>query len=217
MADRARIPLPLLAPIVRAMMGALFRSLGGITTLGAERFPRTGPVLICPNHRSDCDPFAVFVTCPRRDIYFVAKDDFFHWPPAAKLLRACGAIPIKRDSADRAAIREASAVLESGGVLILFPEGRLSETGELGRIQPGAALIAMRTGAPIVPVGLARTNRMLPYGHIIPQPSRLPVRVVYGEPIEPSAIGSLTGRKAIDEMTSRLEAAIRRLTGEDGG
>jgi 1-acyl-sn-glycerol-3-phosphate acyltransferase len=206
---------PLPALIARFILATLFRLLGGITAMGTENIPSEGPVLICPNHLSDCDPLAIYVTCPRRDIYFIAKEDLFHEPVLGPAIRAFGAIPIKRDSPDRSAIRAAESVLRSGNVLVLFPEGRLSESGYLGLIQPGAAMIALRTGAPIVPVGLARTNRFLPYGHTIPQASRLPARVIYDNPIESRKNNAVVKRNLVDALTQLLEHRIRALTGQD--
>ena len=67
--------------------------------------------------------------------------------------------PIKRDSADRAALRRIEALLKAGEPVVLFPEGRLSESGRLQRVQPGAALLSLRTGVPIIPVGLQKHQR----------------------------------------------------------
>lgn len=200
--------------IARIVLKGLFRILGGITSLGAENVPLRGPVIICPNHLSDCDPHAIFATCARYDVMFLAKDELFEMPVLGAILRALPIIAIKRDSADRAAIRKAEAVLNAGGVLVMFPEGRLSESGQLGRIQPGAALISLRTGAPIVPVGISRTHWFLPYGHYVPRFSRMPARVVYGKPIVPDSGQAHPNRRIIDGTTADLESRIRGLTGQ---
>jgi 1-acyl-sn-glycerol-3-phosphate acyltransferase len=205
---------PIAGPASRAFLRRLFRLLGGLVSIDAGNVPARGPVLICPNHLSNCDPHVIMATCPRADIYFVAMDELFEIKVLGPIIRAFGAVPIKRGASDLAAIRQSIAILESGAALVVFPEGRLSKLGNLGPIHPGAAMMALRAHAPIVPVGLARTNLFLPYGAIIPRPSPTPARIRYGKPIEHATTDG-NGRKAVAALTARIEAEIRRLTGQD--
>jgi 1-acyl-sn-glycerol-3-phosphate acyltransferase len=147
----------------------------------------------------------------------MAKDELFHLPMLGPAIRWIGAFPVKRETADRAAIHAAVRVLRGNRALVMFPEGRLSESGLLGTVHPGAAMIAIRSGAPILPVALARTNSFLPYGHVVPQRSRLPARVFFGKPIHPSAVAHLRGRAATDELTRLLKTELSRLTGQSCG
>jgi 1-acyl-sn-glycerol-3-phosphate acyltransferase len=188
--------------------------MGGITSLGAENVPKSGPVIFCPNHISDSDAAALYATSPRRDIFFMARHELFQTPILGPFLKAYGGIPIKRDSSDRAAIKIAIEKVSSGASLVIFPEGRLSQDGEIQRIQPGAALIAIKSNATIVPVALHRTNWFLPYSDLIPKPSRLPARVIFGKPICSCEVRDLHGRRAVDLLNERIEGEIRKMIGQ---
>ncbi len=197
--------------VLNPLMRLLMRLLGRIRSSGEHNVPTRGPIILCPNHLSDCDPVALFVTMPRR-AWFFAKDDLFDIPVLGWFMAHFQGIPIKRDSADRAAIRRAEAILKRGQPLVIFPEGRLSENGKLQRIQPGAALLSVRTGAPIVPVGLRNTDQIVPYGSLAPRFSRAPVSVTFGPPIYPKEFAALPRSQAIEAMTQKLGEELARLT-----
>ena len=91
---------------------------------------------------------------------------------------------------------------------MLFPEGRVSEDGLLQRVQPGAALVALRTGVPIVPVRIENTNQIIPYGSLAPRRSRETVRVTYLSPLRPQTYAALPRSKAIAALTEDLAAAL---------
>ncbi len=201
----------LLYPLVFTLLRLMMRVLGRIHSSGEANVPRSGGVLFCPNHISDCDPPAVFVTTPRR-AWFVGKSELFEIPVLGWLFAHFQGFPIKRDSADRAALRRIEALLKSGQPVVLFPEGRLSESGLLQRVQPGAALLALRTGVPIVPVGLRNTNGVVPYGALRPQYSPRSVQVTYGSPIHPQDYATLPRPKAVAALTEVLAAALVELT-----
>ncbi len=220
--QRLIVPQPFFGRIVRWIVLALFRLLGGLTVLGAENVPRTGPVLICSNHLSDSDSLAIYAALPRRDVYFVANQDLFDIRLLGAGMRAFGSIPIHRESADRAAIRQAMVILAQGSVLVLFPEGHLSQTGQLNKLLPGASLIAVRAQAEIakrggepvvvVPVGLTRTNLFLPYGAPMLKRSRLPARVSFGSPISLDTFTAAPGgAKLMEQVIAAIEQEIRRL------
>ncbi len=203
----------LLYPLVFTLLRLMMRVLGRIHSSGEANVPGSGGVLFCPNHISDCDPPAIFVTTPRR-AWFVGKSELFEIPVLGWLFAYFQGFPIKRDSADRAALRRIEALLKSGQPVVLFPEGRLSENGQLQRVQPGAALLALRTGAPIVPVGIQNTNGVVPYGDLWPRYSPRPVQVSYGSPIRPQDYAMLPRPKAIAALTATLTAALAELTGQ---
>ncbi len=211
---KSAVPQPVFAPLLRFALLTTFQICGGITWTGVENIPMSGPVIFCPNHISDCDPCAVYVSTPRRDIYFMAKSELFEIPILGRMIRAFGTFPVKRDSADRASIRRAEAILNAGNSLVIFPEGQLSETGKLIELQPGAAMIALRTGATIVPVGLVRTNLVLPYAEVVPRHSPLHVRVVYGMPISVEPFEGMKSKVAIPLVNERIEREMRRVTGQ---
>jgi 1-acyl-sn-glycerol-3-phosphate acyltransferase len=200
-------------PLVFILLRLMMRVLGRLHSSGEANVPATGGVLYCPNHISDCDPPAVFVSAPRR-AWFVGKSELFALPVIGWLFAHFQGFPIKRDSADRAALRHIESLLKAGEPVVLFPEGRLSETGRLQRIQPGAALLSLRTGAPIVPIGLQNTNGTVPYGKLWPRFSRCSVQVTYGPPIFPQRYADLPRGEAIDAITQALGEALARLTNQ---
>ena len=201
----------ILYPLVFTLLRLLLRVLGRISSTGESNVPARGGVLYCPNHISDADPPAVFVTAPRR-AWFVGKSELFEIPVLGWLFAHFQGFPIKRDSADRAALRRIEALLKAGQPVVLFPEGRLSETGRLQRIQPGAALMALRTGAPIVPIGLRNTSGVVPYGELRPRFSPRPVSVTYGAPLRPQDYAGMPRSEAIAALTADLGLALARLT-----
>ena len=203
----------LLYPFVFVLLRLMMRVLGRLSATGEDNVPASGGVLFCPNHLSDCDPPAVFVSTPCR-CWFVGKSELFEIPVLGWLFAHFQGFPIKRDSADRAALRRIEALLKAGEPVTLFPEGRLSESGRLQRLQPGAALLSLRTGVPIVPVGLQNTNGVVPYGKLWPRFSPRPVHVAYGSPIYPQNYAALPRGEAIAAMTQTLGTALAELTGQ---
>ena len=198
-------------PFLFVSLRLLLRVLGRLRSSGEEHVPRRGGVLYCPNHVSDADPPAVFVTCPRR-CWMVGKREIFDIPILGPYFACLQAIPIQRDSPDRAAIRRIEEVLKDGEPVLLFPEGRGSEDGRLQRLQPGAALVSLRSGAPIIPIGLQHTNEFLPYATLMPRFSPHPVVVTYGPPIYPRDFAHLPRAKAIEAITQKLGEELARLT-----
>ena len=108
-------------PLMKGFMRVLFAFLGGFKTRGTKNVPRKGGVLICPNHLSDADPPAVAVALPR-SAYFMAKEEIFSIPILGALVRHFRGFPIKRDSADRTALRHAEELLKAGEAVVIFPE-----------------------------------------------------------------------------------------------
>lgn len=139
---------------------------------GREHMPPSGPVLVCANHISWWDPPLVGCLFDRR-VYFMAKEEIFRWPVLGPLLPRVGAFPVRRGTADRQALRTALEHLAAGRVVGIFPEGTRSRSGELLPAEPGAAMLAVKSRAPILPVAISGPFR----------PFR-PVRVRVGTPFE---------------------------------
>ncbi|AAM24573.1 MAG: 1-acyl-sn-glycerol-3-phosphate acyltransferase [Caldanaerobacter subterraneus] len=136
--------------IVRAIVKVIFR----IKVKGLENIPKKGPVIICPNHISLLDPPVVGALLNRR-IYFMAKEELFRNPFLKLLLgTGLGAFPVKRGTADLSAIKTALNHLKKGRAVGIFPEGTRSKTGKLQRAEPGVAMLAIKSKAPVVPVGI---------------------------------------------------------------
>ncbi|MGB9867089.1 MAG: lysophospholipid acyltransferase family protein [Bacillota bacterium] len=121
--------------------------------VGAEHIPQQGPAIVCANHLHWLDPVLIACYIPRQ-VHFMAKRELFQIPVFAQVLRALGAFPVNRGKADRSAIRTALAMLAEGKVLGIFPEGTRSSTGELGEFFDGTALLAFKSGAPVVPAAI---------------------------------------------------------------
>ncbi len=122
---------------------------------GIENVPGRKPFIICSNHINWMDPLTISTSIPAAyRIHFMAKNEIFSNIIVSFLLSKLGAFPVKRENADYAAIKRAYQLLKEGQVLGLFPEGSRSKSGELQKAYNGAALIAVRSGVPIVPVAI---------------------------------------------------------------
>jgi 1-acyl-sn-glycerol-3-phosphate acyltransferase len=156
---------------------------GLFTQVGRERVPREGPLMICGNHISTLDPPLVPAFLPRNDSWSMAKAEYFErsWLQTW-IFTAFHSFPVVRHSADRAAIRRATAILREGQVLVLYPEGTRITSGGLHRPEPGAGFIAMLTGAPILPVAISGSREVFGKGFKLPR--RAPLRLEWGEPFK---------------------------------
>lgn len=157
-------------PLARFVSWILFTLLGPTRIFGRRHVPRKGGLLILANHRADVDPILVQISCPRT-VYFMAKSELFDLPVLGKAIRGFRAFPVKRGEPDREAIKRAVALLKGGETVCVFPEGELSESGEMLPLKPGVALIVRMAGVPVICCGLKNTNRMMPYGKVLPRPA----------------------------------------------
>lgn len=196
-----------LFPLARLVL----RVLGRLRSSGENNVPPSGGFIYCPNHISDADPPTFFVCQPRR-AWFIGKQELFDMPVLGWFFYHFHAFPIRRDTADRAALRRAEACLRRGEPILIFPEGRCSQTGRLQRIQSGAALLALRADVPIVPVGIEYTNELLPYGKLVPRPSKHPISLTFGPVILPAEFAHLKHGEAVEAMTRKLGDELARLT-----
>ena len=136
---------------------------------------RTGPLILASNHASNLDgPIVGSWLMPRlgRRIHWMGKKELFDWPFLGWLAANGGVHPVDRSKADVEAFRLASRILADGGVLFVFPEGTRSPTGALQEARDGVAVLALRSGAPIVPIGIAGSHRVWPKGQTLPHPGR---------------------------------------------
>ena len=176
------------------------RLLRGIEAEGEENIPLAGRVILAVNHRSWLDPPLVSLVAYRRRFpRFLGKAELFAVPGLGWFLRQIGVIPLDRSRGDIGAIRQAMAVLEAGGCMILFPEGTRSKTGEPGRPKAGVGLLARESGAPVVPARVRNTERLL---------STEPLRIRFGAPLRYEG-GS--DRRACQEFAERVMEEIWRL------
>ncbi|MCL6450633.1 MAG: 1-acyl-sn-glycerol-3-phosphate acyltransferase [Acetobacteraceae bacterium] len=189
--------------LARLVLRAYIRWRYKQTVEGSENLPRRGAVILCPNHINFWDPVTVACSIGRR-VSFMAKEELFRNPVVALALRLVGAFPVKRGKADRAAIRHSLRVLGRGQVLGIFPEGTRSRTGVLQKAEPGAALLALRTRAPVVPVGICGSYR---------RPARVVVR--FGPTLTfPEHYGARPTAERLEHVGSQIMAAIAALLPE---
>ncbi len=198
-----------LKPIAVGIMRALFR----LEARGTEHVPRQGPVLLVANHSSFLDPPLVGGVTPR-PMSFMAKAELFRVPLLGALIRRLNARPVRREGADAGALRTALRILQDGGVLLMFPEGTRGPEGTLRDPKPGAAMLAVMSGAPVVPVFVEGSGRAWPRGRRLPRPAK--VTVTFG-PAQVFERRDADGRKTDYEVVSRrMMAAIEHLASSNG-
>jgi 1-acyl-sn-glycerol-3-phosphate acyltransferase len=164
--------------LLNGLLRLLYFLLLRLEVSGAENVPATGPLILMINHVDALDPFIVVGAFPR-SVTPMSKIEVFDIPLIGILARAYGAFPIQRGQADKRALHQSFRVLQAGGVLLMAPEGTRSPTYSLQRGKEGMALIAARTGAPIIPVGITGTEDA---GHYWRRLRRVPIRIVIGQP-----------------------------------
>jgi len=143
--------------LLLGILRGLLRLLTHSEVYGRENLPQGGPLLVVFNHMAHLDGTLVMASVPW-EIEAIALSDLYEVPVVGQLLRLYGVIPVHRDEFDRQVLRRALQVLAEGKVLILAPEARQSPTCTLERGRKGAAYLALRSGAPILPIGLTGTE-----------------------------------------------------------
>ncbi len=189
---------------------AFGRILWGVRVEGRENVPRTGPLLVTANHRSNLDPPLVGAVLPREAGY-AAKKELFAIVGFGRLIRALHAIPVDRTSFAPSTLRRFDERLRSGGALIVFPEGTRSRTGRLGEAKAGVGLLLMRGPVPVLPVSIEGTEA--PLRNLF---RRGRVRVVFGRPYTlPEELLTSSGERERSKEAARYVLdAIRRLQDE---
>jgi 1-acyl-sn-glycerol-3-phosphate acyltransferase len=164
--------------VVSPMLHTYFR----VRIYGAENVPPRGRVVVTSNHASDFDP-PIISSCVRRPVAYMAKQELFEVPVLSTLIRWYGAYPVNRGSADRSAIRSALASLDEGWATGVFLQGTRTPDGRITEPKLGAALIAQKAQAPLLPVCLWGTQNIVSKGQYLPKNVPLTIRI--GTPIEP--------------------------------
>ncbi|WP_019815893.1 lysophospholipid acyltransferase family protein [Saccharomonospora saliphila] len=198
--------VPWLHETARTIARHLYRPVYRVRVEGADRVPRTGPVVLVANHSTLIEPQLIFGMLPRRSVFLV-KDELFTGPVGAAL-RRIGQVPVRRGEPDRTALRIATGVLRDGGVVAVFPEGTRG-AGDVASAQRGAAWLVRTTGAVVLPVAVRGTLRAR--GTRAPGtrwPARTRVDVHVGEPF---ALDVGPGRAGLDEATERLRSGLAEL------
>jgi 1-acyl-sn-glycerol-3-phosphate acyltransferase len=174
-----------ITPLIRlvTLAGRIFAR--GVTRIRLEgeldAIPREGPLIIAANHASNLDAVVIgswLIGKMGRRFQWLGKKELFDWPIVGWVSSHGGVHPVDRSTADVEAFRLAMRILEEGQILFVFPEGTRSRDGALQQARDGVAVLALRSGAPIVPVGVAGSSAVWPRSRRLPKPGgQVTVRV----------------------------------------
>jgi 1-acyl-sn-glycerol-3-phosphate acyltransferase len=206
--------------VSRIVAGPFLHALGRPKITGAENIPASGGAILAANHLSAIDsvylPFMV-----QRPVTFSAKSEYFGAKGLGSRLFAMYMKATNQLQMDRGAGRAAQATLEAalkrledGELFGIYPEGTRSPDGRLYRGRPGVGWLALKSGLPVIPVGMMGTRRVLPSGSVVPRPGRVEIRI--GKPLTfPPEVTEQAPAKARREITDAVIEAIRELTGQE--
>jgi 1-acyl-sn-glycerol-3-phosphate acyltransferase len=187
---------------------ALFRLYFRLKVTGVEHIPDTGPVILVPNHTSLMDPPWLASVVPRV-VYFLMLHKHFYHPLFHWLFKRLPCIPVKRASmASMSATKLCLQVLHHDQVLCVFPEGGISREHKAKGLRQGAALLALKTQAPIVPAGINGSSEAFALGHRFPRPK--PVTINFGEALVVPP-GDTRDRDFLQDITEQTMAKVRAL------
>jgi 1-acyl-sn-glycerol-3-phosphate acyltransferase len=147
---------------------------------GQDGVPRAGPAILAANHRSLLDIPAVAALTGRK-VWFMGKDELFRLGPLSSAFRALGGFPVRRGRPDRRALEMATGLLLQGELLAVYPEGTRTPGARFQAMEDGLAYLALRTGAPVIPVAISGTEAVFPPGKRLPRLVR--IRALVGEPV----------------------------------
>ncbi len=201
--------------IAMTIVRPLFKFFWRIDIQGIENLPKQGGALLCPNHLSVFDSFVLPAAVPRQ-MTFVGKAEYLDDWKTRTLFPKLGMIPIDRRGGKHAnaALDAARAVLLSGGVFGIYPEGTRSRSGNLHKGHTGAARLAIETGSPVVPVGILGTVDIQPPDQPVPNVFRR-ATIKFGTPIDSLRYRSRIGDRVVyRELTDELMFEIQALTGQ---
>lgn len=172
---------------------------------GTEHVPQQGPLVVVSNHASYFDP-PLLSCCVGRPVAYMAKEELFQIPILKQAIQWYGAYPVSRGASDRSAIRSALKYLEAGWATGVFLQGTRTPDGKITAPKLGAALIAAKAKAPLLPVSLWGTQGVLKKGSAMPRP--VPVTVRIGQVIDAP---SSTEREELQAVTQQCVTAIQAL------
>jgi 1-acyl-sn-glycerol-3-phosphate acyltransferase len=199
--------------VVRGVVAGFCRLFWRVEVKGRDNIPASGPFILSPVHRSNVDTPLMACTT-RRPLRYMGKDSMWKYRWSAWFFNAMGGIPVHRGSPDREALRTSEAAVRAGDPIVIFPEGTRESGPVIGQIFEGAPFVAVRTGVPIIPVGIGGSERAMPRSARMIRPVK--VHVVVGPPMYPPARqeGGRGVRRQVHEMTQRLHDELQRLFDE---
>ncbi|HEX8917522.1 MAG TPA: lysophospholipid acyltransferase family protein [Chloroflexota bacterium] len=188
------------------LVGVLFRFwIRRYRVIGAEQVPTSGGVFLICNHTSGMDPFLLGYPFRRYMPSGPGKIELFRNPVIAFLMRKLGIFPLRQDRADTAAVKAMIELYRSGRIVLVYPEGGRSPTGEMREFMPDFARLVIRLKATVVPAAIAGAREVLPIGAKIPRPNT-PVVVAYGRPLD---LTSFWERPMTPDVASEAAGLLR--------
>lgn len=201
--------------VARAILDPVISFGWNLEVRGLDNVPATGGAIMAPNHLSVIDHFVVGAALNRR-ITYVGKAEYMDSWKTRYLFPAMGMIPIDRGggSAAQRALDAAAGLLESGELFGIYPEGTRSRDGLLHKGHTGVARLALRTGCPIIPVGLEGTDEVQPADRPVPRFFRM-MRVSFGRPVDVARYaGRSDDRMLLRQITDEVMFEVGRLSGQ---
>lgn len=204
---------PLIYRLLWPLAVVAFKLVCRFEVIDKHKIPRSGPVILAPNHRSYIDiPLVALST--RRVVHFMGKSEIWDRRLGGWISTLFGGFPVRRALRDRAALTTAMYLLERGDVVCVFPEGRRLDGPGVGELQTGVVYLAERSGAPVVPLAISGADRLLDRRGIL-HPFRK-VRMKVGDPITVRA-GVEARKAATAELHACLERLLEDLEGRPSG
>lgn len=204
----------------RAILGPGLRLLARTNVLGLENIPASGAAILASNHLSVLDSFYLPLSV-ERPVTFAAKSEYFTGTRPQDRMIGAYLRATKQLSVDRAGARAAQEMLEAALVLLnsgalfgIYPEGTRSPDGRLYRGRTGVGWLALASQAPVIPVAMIGTDKLLPPGHTLPRPGRIEIRI--GKPLVFDEFRDQpAGAKQRRMVTDQVMAAIGELSGQE--
>jgi 1-acyl-sn-glycerol-3-phosphate acyltransferase len=205
-ASAERVLTAALYGLGRGVSAAALGTLARPRLEGRHHVPLTGPLLVVANHCSMWDPPLLAVLMPRRMAY-LTKAELFRPAIWGWALQAAGMIPVRRGHPERRVLDAALGVLAAGGALVVFAEGTRSRNGVLAAAEAGVGLLAVRSGAPVLPTAILGTERLRSQRALLARP-RLVVRCGPVLRPEPTGRGAAAYRQVADAIMARVAALL---------
>ncbi|MBN1383530.1 MAG: 1-acyl-sn-glycerol-3-phosphate acyltransferase [Elusimicrobia bacterium] len=177
--------------ISKLVFGILYRR----KITGIENLPKSGSYILAANHQSYADPPLVG-SCIKEPVYYIAKKELFDIPVLGWFIKQTNAFPVDRASADIGAYRNALKILQNNGILLVFPEGTRYKPGKTRKLKNGAAMLAVATNSPIIPVGVLNSDKLLKFKRL---------KVNFGPPVE------YNSKEDYNTITKKIMSDIEKL------
>lgn len=196
---------PWLYTVARLVLVPAVRLYGSFTRIGIENLPATGPAIVVANHHSHLDPILLGVSFPR-PLHFMADVVQFRRGFVGPIITHLGAFPVHKGHPDRHGLERGLELLRAGEVIALFPEGDLFGDGRLREFGRGLGFFALRSGAPVIPVGITGADGVWRDGRL----RRPPIRLAIGPPVDLAGLTG-TGATSYAQAAERVRAAVAGL------